>query len=112
MKEVLVYDSQLGYYEMLKSRLKEGFNFVLFTRGMTKIAEEFDAVLFFLHEDIELIDLSRLYNAKVPIIIGLSKDVAEETTQGNIYTLNLQQTKKGLIKRVRMLLKKLRDIAA
>lgn len=112
MKEVLVYDSQLGYYEMLRSRLKEGFNFVLFTRGMTKIAEEFDAVLFFLHEDIELIDLSALFHAKVPLIIGLSKNAENDARQENVYTLNLQQTKKSLINSVRLLLKKLREVAA
>lgn len=111
MKEVLVYDSQLGYYEMLRSRLKEGFNFVLFTRGMTKVAD-FDAILFFLHEDIELVDLSGLYHTKVPLIIGLSKKTDGETGQDNVYTLNLQQTKKGLINSVRQLLRKLRGIAA
>lgn len=112
-KEVLVYDNQTGYYDMLKSKLKEGFDFILFKSDMARVVKEFDAVLFFLHEDLELIDLSRLYNAKIPLILGLSKTVFDaNATMDNVYTFNLQQTKHGLLKSLRSIFKNLAVQAA
>lgn len=107
-KEVLVYDNQTGYYDMLKSKLKEGFEFILFTRGMKRMASEFDAVLFFLHEEMELMDLMTMYRNKVPLILGLSKSYDAAGDMGeNVYPLNLQQTQKGIIESLKAIFNKL-----
>jgi len=97
-KKILVYDNQLGYYDLLKRTIKNGFEFSLFDENYHFLNSE-DIVIFFLYDELELLDLVKLYREDVPFIVGCSK-THQHCLSGkeNIYTINLGQTKDEIIK--------------
>ena len=97
-KEVLVYDNQLGYYNLLKDTFKGDYKFSLFKEGQGEQPEKKDMVVFFLHDEIELIDVAKLYTEDVPFVVGCSKIRHCLQEMKNIYTVSLIQTKDEIIK--------------
>jgi len=69
-KKVLVYDNQLGYYDLVNDTVKNGYDFFLYKK---EHEEQYDAVVFFLHDDLELLDMVKLYDPEIPFILGTSK---------------------------------------
>ena len=98
-KKVLVYDNQLGYYQLLNETLKSGsYDFQLFNNGKD-YKDGYDAVVFFLHDEIELLDLAKLYNPQTPFVLGSSKRNDEIDGKTNMFTVDLSQTKDGIEKK-------------
>ena len=96
-KKVLVYDNQLGYYELLNETLKSGsYDFRLFNNGYD-YTDGYDAVVFFLHDEIEFLDLVKLYNPKMPFVLGSSKKSNNGVIDNaNMFTVDLNLTKDGI----------------
>jgi len=84
---------------MLNDALKSGsYDFQLFNNGNEQ--ENYDAVVFFLHDEIEFIDLVKLYRPQTPFVLGSAKinsKVPGEKT--NMFTIDLNQTKDGIEKK-------------
>jgi len=100
-KRILVYDNQLGYYNLLKESFKKGYTFILFSNDYSVYGKNEDAIIFFLDDDIELIDLIKLYRDDIPFIIGCSHaDAHCLTGKENIYNVGLMQTKDKIIKQL------------
>ena len=96
-KKVMVYDNQVGYYNLLNDTVKNGYEFLLFTNG-NNYEDGYDAVVFFLHDEIELIDLVKLYRPETPFVLGSSKRSSYMASRGNVFTVDLGQTKDGIEK--------------
>lgn len=100
-KKILVYDNQLGYYNLLKDNFKKGYTFSLFNEDYSVYNKNEDAIVFFLDDDIELIDLIKLYRDDIPFIVGCSHaDAHCLNGKENIYNVSLMQTKDKLIKQL------------
>jgi len=99
-KKVLVYDNQMGYYQLLNETLKSGsYDFQLFHNGSHN-KDGYDAVVFFLHDDIEFLDLAKLYNPQTPFVLGsFKKSNPGVDSKTNIFTVDLSQTKDGIEKK-------------
>lgn len=100
-KKVLVYDNQLGYYQLLNETLKSGsYDFQLFDNTENDYKNRYDAVVFFLHDDIELLDMAKLYNPQTPFVLGMSKNSKDGTSaKENMFTVDLNQTRNGIEKK-------------
>lgn len=106
-KKVLVYDNQLGYHSLLKDTVKQGYDFLLFDKKENH-NEHYDAVVFFLHDDLELIDMVRLYDPEIPFILGTSKknvDFLEDN--GIVYTIDISRTKDKIEKKLQAVFKEI-----
>lgn len=106
---VLVYDSQQGYYNLVRDTLQSKFTFYNYTGKMGAVPD-FDVLLFFLHEEIELIDYMKLLRQDLKTIFcydatagAVHKDYTEE---GNVTYVNLHLHKNILIKCINDALKK------
>jgi hypothetical protein len=86
-KKVLVYDNEVGYYNLLVNSIKEGFEFTLYS-GQGSGAG-FDVIMFFLHDKIEALDIARLYDASKPFILAADNSHAGIRHDSNMYVLNL-----------------------
>lgn len=99
-KRVLVYDNQKGYYDLLKDTLRAGYDFRLFNNG-NDVKDEYDAVVFFLHDEIEFMDMVKLYNPEKPFVLGSSARRNEHLDKKvNMVTIDLSQTKERIEKRL------------
>ena len=96
-KKVLVYDNQLGYYELLNETLNsESYDFQLFN-NRKDYTNGYDAVVFFLHDEIEFLDLAKLYNPEMPFVLGSSKKSNNGLIdKANMFTVDLSLTKDGI----------------
>lgn len=111
--KILVYDNQQAYYELLKANFNQEYDFVLFgSGGFKEVDSECCMVLFFVNDEIELLDFARLYVEEIPFVLALSgKDKPIGfTMNGNIQYLNLDKLKNELLSDVAMLLEKLNMI--
>jgi hypothetical protein len=100
-KTILVYDNQLGYYNLLKENFKHDYKLVLFNKDYKLYSVGEDATVFFLHDDIELIDLIKIYRPEVPLVIGCSQPGAHCLSgKKNIYDLSLMQTKDEILRQL------------
>jgi len=88
--KVLVYDNELGYYQMLKDNIVTGFDFVLYRNGQT--SKGFDVVVFFLNNQIEAIDMLKLYNEDIPFVLGIINGHNNIQHRDNAYIINIAQT--------------------
>lgn len=103
--EILVYDNQQGYYDLLRAEIS-GFVFTLYKSGNKNNVSKYDVVIFFLSDELELIDLAKLYDGNVPFILASTKikeDVLIE--KENLYGADLILTKDALVLQLTHLLK-------
>ncbi|SFQ77870.1 hypothetical protein [Flavobacterium akiainvivens] len=85
-KKVLVYDSEVGYYNLLKNNIKDGFEFDI-CNGCAN-SKGFDAVAFFMHDKIEALDIARLYSNDKPFILAADNGHAGIKQEENMYVIN------------------------
>lgn len=107
---VLVYDNQLAYYELLKFNFSDSCNFELFSlENSDANGVLYDVIVFFLYDELELLDFIKLYNKDIPVIFGISpKDKEEEIAiEDNIYYLHLDKLKDEIINELGLLLEKM-----
>jgi len=110
-KTILVYDNQLGYFNLLKDNFKHDYKLVLFNEDYKLYNIGEDATVFFLYDDIEVIDLIKIYQPEVPLIIGCSYAGAHCLSgKKNIYDLSLMQTKDEIVRQLGDLLHTITDI--
>ena len=84
--KVLVYDSEVGYYLLLKNNILKGFEFVLYNQADKNMS--YDAVAFFLNNKIEAIDMLRLYDANKPFVLGANNGHDYVQHRDNAYIIN------------------------
>jgi len=109
-KKILVYDNQSAYFELLKTSFPENFQFIL--TGFDDLENaglEYDMVLFFVYDEIELLDFGKCYTENVPFVLGLSaKNMPDEPmNNSNIQYLNLDKLKDELVTDVEFFLKQI-----
>ncbi|MXN90984.1 hypothetical protein GR160_07060 [Flavobacterium sp. Sd200] len=98
-KKVLVYDNQLGYYEMLVRTIKKGYEFFLY-KNKSDADEEYDAIAFFLHDEIEHLDMVRVYRPELPFVFAIgNKQDASLKTPDNVFIIDLDRTKGAIVKK-------------
>lgn len=107
---ILVYDNQQAYFELLKSNFSQTHQFNLFNSGQIESAvSEYDMLFFFIYDELELLDFIKLYRNDIPVVLGHwalnHVEVFEE--QGNIHYLHLNKLKGEIISDVELLLKTL-----
>ena len=106
-KKILVYDNQSAYFELLKEIFLNSYEFVLInSNSRLKVDLEYDMVLFFVYDEIELLDFIKLYIEEIPFVLGISNNAAAKnfTDYGNIQFLNLLKLKDELISDISRLL--------
>lgn len=97
-KKVLVYDNQLGYYDLLNDAVRNGFDFLLFDKNIYKEVR-YDAVVFFLHDDIELLDMVKLYDPSVPFVLGTCKKSGRcFKDKETVFTIDVSETKDEIVR--------------
>lgn len=107
---VLVYDNQLAYYKLLISNFSGKYNFTRFTSKDTASTDVvYDVMMFFLQDELELLDFIKLYNKTVPMVLCLALRDKEEwpVIEENIYYLHLDKFKDEIVKDAGLLLQKL-----
>jgi|GEM_PF-2041190 len=98
-KKVLVYDNQLGYYKMLVENLGKDVSFILYDTMMPEI--KFDAVTFFMGDELEAHDMAKLANMSLPFILATSKKAVESAAETKgIYHIDLRRTKDVLLQMI------------
>jgi len=103
--EILVYDNQLGYYDLLREELRTGYVFTLYPSYTDDSPAKHDAVIFFLNDGIELIDLAKLYDEKLPFILASTKITGDGLLKReNLFNVNLNLTKDALVKEFKKIL--------
>lgn len=107
-KKILIYDNQSAYFELLKASSLDDFQFTL--TGFDDVenaGSEYDMILFFVYDEIELLDFAKYYTEDVLFVLGLSgKNMpAGSMVAGNIQYLNLDKLKNELMADIEILLK-------
>ena len=107
--DVLVYDNQRAYYQLLVTHLSGEYNFVLYS-SLIDVAANFrwNAMIFFLYDEMELPDFVKLYNKDVPVVFGIDREAKKDTIviEGNIYYLHLNKLKEDIIEEASLVLDK------
>jgi hypothetical protein len=105
---ILVYDNQLAYFEILKASFSKGYKFIPASLNHTEnTVGEIDMILFFVYDEIELIDFVKVYREDIPIVLGLSGVERDQDfpANGNIHYLNLNNLKDEIIEDVSRMIK-------
>lgn len=108
--KILVYDNQLAYFELLKTYFPGDHQFVLINSNTIEEAgSEHSMVLFFVYDEIELLDFVKLHSEEMPFVLGISgKNIpVAPMVQGNIQYLNVDRLKTELLADIKILLDKL-----
>lgn len=111
--DVLVYDNQLAYYELLVTHLSGEYNFVLYSSlNGVKADPDWSAMIFFLHDEVELLDFVKLFSKNVPLLFGISQKDKEDdiVIEDNIYYLHLDKLSDEIIEEVSLYLKMITSI--
>lgn len=98
--KILIYDSQFAYYELIKTSFSEKNEIFLFTQGEDESVDiEYDMLMFFLHDELELLSFMKLYKEDIPVLLGLSQMniINDSRLEGNIYYLHLNKLKNEII---------------
>ena len=106
-RKILVYDNQSAYFQLLNEIFFDSHEFVLITSDSSlSVDSECDMVLFFVYDEIELLDFIKLYNKEIPFVLGISNNDAAKNfmIQGNIQFLNLLRLRDELVEDIKMLL--------
>ncbi|TRW25382.1 hypothetical protein FMM05_08755 [Flavobacterium zepuense] len=104
--DVLVYDNQLGYYNLLNEEIINTFSFTLYDENKYNESYKYDVVVFFLSDEIELIDLLRLYEKSTPFIFASDKLKGTLLPiRENCYWVDLNYTRDVLLKELEAILK-------
>jgi len=107
--KILIYDSQFAYYELIKSNFSEKNEFILYNPENSELFDkEYDMLMFFLYDELELLSFMKLYKDSVPVLLGLSQmnKVNDSKLEGNIYYLHLDKLKNEIINDVQNILDK------
>lgn len=105
MKKILIYDSSNAYLAYMKRQLKTNYeitNYEKLEKKELKL-DSYDAVIFIINNEIELVDLMYIIYASVGNLfvstnfIELNKRLNDFE---NITILNLNKTKKGLVEQI------------
>jgi len=107
---VMVYDNQLAYYKLLMANFSDRYNFVLYNPSTTQVVENtYSVLMFFLYDEMELLDFIKLYNKNTPAVFATSHKDEEESfnSEGNIYYLHLDKLKDEIIEEAGILLKRI-----
>lgn len=111
--KVLVYDSQEGYFELLKKSIRD-CNFILYKNSNTTMMQDVGMIIFFMSDRLELADYIKLYRRNIPIIFGLTNKASfkgkDHEKKGNIYFMNLDMHKQSLLKYVNKIINKLEAV--
>ena len=110
---VLVYDSQDGYFELLKKTFRY-CNFTHYRGEETTLVQNFEMIIFFLNDRLELPDYVKLYRHNIPIIFGLASKATfrgGRERKGNVYFLNLDMPKNYILKFINKSIHKIAGIA-
>jgi hypothetical protein len=96
-KKVLVYDNQLGYYELLNDTVRSGYDFLLYDKSKGH-KDGYDAVAFFLHDELELLDMVNLYVPEIPFVLGATKK-GNSYLRGReaVFIVDISQTKDEIV---------------
>ena len=112
-KKVLVYDNQLGYYELLKDAVSNSYDFLLFSKRLNH-KEKYDAVAFFLHDDLELLDIANVYEPAVPFILGTSKrgnGYIKSNDTNSVFTVDISQTKDEIVNNLQIIFSEISQLS-
>lgn len=106
-KKVLVYDNEVGYYKMLKEKIKEGFEFIAYAgQAGTK---GFDAIAFFLQDKIEALDIARLCDNSIPFILAAHNSHAGIRHENNMYIINISLPVTDILDMLKQIFNELRE---
>jgi len=109
--KILVYDSQIGYYEFLKHVFTRKFGILRLFKKEKTIEDDYRMMVFFLHTEMELLDFFRLYRKDIPVILASSVQgnnfQMKYTGNGNIYHLDLTSHKDKLQQEIQKLFSRL-----
>ena len=98
-KKVLVYDNQLGYYKMLVENLGKEISFILYDALLPEI--KFDAVTFFMGDELEAHDIAVLSGMNLPFILATSKNGFQNTPgTKDIFHIDLRKTKDVILEKI------------
>lgn len=96
-KNVLVYDNQMGYYKMLVDSMSKDVSFVLYDALLLPNAP-FDAITFFMNDELEAHDMALLRGMKLPFILATSRNgVAKPLDSPDIFHIDLRKTRDVLL---------------
>lgn len=102
---ILVYDNQVGYYQLLRDTMAREMNVSRFSGS--KSCRDYQVLVFFMTDEMELLDFMKLYKQNIPVIFASSGDVSKSldtlNKEGNIYYLNLSQHKENIEKHIKQL---------
>jgi hypothetical protein len=104
-KKVLVYDNEVGYFNLLVKSLTDGFEFIFYTGQ--QVVDSFDIVAFFMHDNIEALDIARLYDAGKPFILAADNSHAGIKHENNMYVINTALPREDILKMLRKIFKEL-----
>lgn len=107
---VLVYDNQMAYYELLRTNFSGKHNIMYYPFLNGKSPDYVcEVIIFFLHDELELLDFVKLYNKDIPVILGIGGEAKFEgfTSEGNIYYLHLDKLKQEILEDVILLLQRI-----
>jgi hypothetical protein len=107
--KILIYDNQFAYYELIKTSFPQGYEFHLFNaEENNSVDTEYDMLMFFLHDELEMLRFMKLYKQDIPVMLGLSSmnKVNDIMTEGNIYYLHLDKFKEEIVEDIKKLLQK------
>jgi hypothetical protein len=103
--KVLVYDNELGYYQMLRESIKDGVDFIL--HSIKSNLKEYDAIVFFLSSAIEAIDLAKLHRDDMPFVLAANNGHNFVQYRDNTCIVNLAQTRDEIIYEFKILFSEL-----
>ncbi|ALM49746.1 hypothetical protein AMR72_13045 [Flavobacterium psychrophilum] len=107
---VLVYDNQMAYYELLRNNFSGSHNIMHYPLLNSKSSDYVcDVMIFFLHDELEILDFVKLYNKDIPVILGIGGAAKFEsvTAERNIYYLHLDKLKEEILEDVALLLQRI-----
>ncbi len=106
--KILVYDNQQAYFKLLKHNFSKTYQFILWNPLQYERPEsEFGMLMFFVYDDLELLDFVKLYRKGIPAVIGFSASnkAVDYYDDGNIHYLHLNRLKNEIIADMENLLK-------
>lgn len=107
---VLVYDNQMAYYELLRTNFSGSHKIMYYSLLISKSSDYVcDVMIFFLHDELEMLDFVKLYNKDIPVILGIGGAAKFEgvSAEGNIYYLHLDKLKEEILEDVALLLQRI-----
>jgi hypothetical protein len=93
--KVLVYDNEVGYYHLLKDVISDGFEFTLYNNSDNN--SRYDVVVFFMHDEIEVMDMVKLYRRDIPFVLGADNGHTYIQHRDNAHIINTALSRDEII---------------